>query len=748
MVRSTARPNSTDEQLQSDMPQRQYTEADLKADRNFLAAILESTGALAVVLDPQGSIVYINRACENLTGYTLAEVENRYIWDLFLPPEEVKAIKAVFASLLAGSPSKEYDHDWLAKDGSRRLIAWTYTTRADDQGTLAFVIGTGIDITERRRTADVESARLYSQIEQHVDELETLLAVEQAITSRLDPQSVLQLVADAAHRLTATRLGIVYLLEGDKLRIAVLAGNDSGDLFVGYRMPVGDSVAGLAIQSGQAVIVNDSRHDSRLHADLMQRKGVQSYLAVPLFSNSTALGAIAVADKLEGALGPNEERILTMLAPGVVIGLENARLYQEEQTRRQEAEERRRVAESLRDILAVLNSNHPLDMVLDYIAMQITQLLGSDADAIYRLQADKKIFTIQAARGLTEDNLANVDIPLENPILGQVVSAHQPAAAATSVAVVDVAVLLVDINQAQPAASRHNYLTSLVANYRAILAVPLIIQDEVYGGIVLFYRQARTFSEEEIALAETYANQVALAIENARLRQQAERIAVAAERSRLARDLHDSVTQAIFSASLVAEVLPQIWQRNPDEAQQSLADLRHLTRGALAEMRALLLELRPSALLEAPFDDLLRQLAQAVTGRSQLHLTLSLAKVPELPSNVQVACYRIAQEALHNVVKHAEAGQLRLRLQFAAAEASRPGMLTLCIEDDGCGFDLESIPSDRLGLNIMRERAEGVGARLKIESRIGQGTAVRLTWQGGSEPLASKTKEAGGVADA
>jgi signal transduction histidine kinase len=238
------------------------------------------------------------------------------------------------------------------------------------------------------------------------------------------------------------------------------------------------------------------------------------------------------------------------------------------------------------------------------------------------------------------------------------------------------------------------------------------------------------------------------------LRQQAEQIAVAAERGRLARDLHDSVTQAIFSASLVAEVLPQIWQRNPDEAQQSLADLRHLTRGALAEMRALLLELRPAALLEAPLDDLLRQLTQAITARSQLHVTMSLDKAPELPPDVQVAFYRIAQEALNNVVKHAEAGQLILRLQTSATARenmadteSLPGMLSLCIEDDGCGFDLESVPSDRLGLGIMRERAEAIRAKLRIESRIDQGTAVLLNWQAGQKNKGSKTKKPGEAAD-
>jgi len=729
MERSIIRPTTAGEQAHAEMLRPTVGEAECLTERDFSTSVLEAAGALVVVTDGQGRVVYLNRACEELTGYSRSEVHGRFLWDTFLAPTEIEPVKALFSQLRAGQLPSEHENFWLDKDGQPRLITWANAILGNSTGQVSYLISTGLDITERQQAAANESARLYCQIEQYADELETLLAVQQAITSRLEPQSVLQLVADAAHRLTNTRLGIVYLLDGDQLRVAVLSGNHNGDLFVGYRMPTADSIAGLAIRSGQAIIINDARHDPRLDADLVRRLRVQSYLAVPLFSNSDTVGAIAVADKYEGELGPGEERILTMLAPGAVIGLENARLYQQEQIRRQEAEERRRIAESLRDILAALNSSQPLDEVLDYIAEQITQLLGSDADAIYRLQAEQEILTIQAAHGLAEGELAVIDIPLHYPILGQVIASQQP------VAVVDLTVLKAETNQPPSDPAQDRYLDCLLTHYRAVLAVPLIIKADVYGAIILYYRQPRTFSAEEISLAVIYGNQVALAIENTRLRRQTEQVAVAAERSRLARDLHDSVTQAIFSASLVAEVLPQIWQRDPDEAQRSLADLRHLTRGALAEMRTLLLELRPAALLEAPLDDLLRYLAQAVIGRSQLHLTLALNSAPPLPPDVQVAFYRIAQEGLNNVIKHAEADRLTVRLQTSAAitlEAENSvkwsGRLTLCLQDNGRGFDLDHIPANRLGLNIMRERAESIGANLEIDSQLGRGTTVQLSW--------------------
>jgi PAS domain S-box-containing protein len=198
--------------------------------------------------------------------------------------------------------------------------------------------------------------------------------------------------------------------------------------------------------------------------------------------------------------------------------------------------------------------------------------------------------------------------------------------------------------------------------------------------------------------------------------------AIAAERNRLARDLHDAVTQTLFSASLIAEVLPRLWERNPEEGHRRLDELRELTRGALAEMRTLLLELRPTALVEAELGDLLRQLAESITGRSRVPVELTVTGRCDLPAEVKVAFYRIAQEALNNVAKHAAAEEATVRM------ACQPNEARLCVRDDGRGFDLDAVPPDSLGLGIMRERAEGIDAALRVESKPGTGTQVEVVW--------------------
>jgi signal transduction histidine kinase len=208
-------------------------------------------------------------------------------------------------------------------------------------------------------------------------------------------------------------------------------------------------------------------------------------------------------------------------------------------------------------------------------------------------------------------------------------------------------------------------------------------------------------------------------------------MAVAAERNRLARDLHDSVTQTLFSASLISEVIPKIWEKNEQEGRKRLEELRQLTRGALAEMRTLLFELKPAALVEAPLADLLRQLSEAVTGRARIPVALEVNGKAILPLEVKTAFYRIAQEALNNIAKHSRATKATIELRLNEEEQVGIVIAGLSISDDGKGFDPEKVTSQHLGICIMKERAESAGANLKITSREGEGTTVEVEWVGG-----------------
>jgi PAS domain S-box-containing protein len=204
------------------------------------------------------------------------------------------------------------------------------------------------------------------------------------------------------------------------------------------------------------------------------------------------------------------------------------------------------------------------------------------------------------------------------------------------------------------------------------------------------------------------------------LRRQAGELASSEERSHLARELHDSVTQALFSMTLVARSVELLLERDPEAARTQLAQLRELQREALAEMRALIFELRPGNVEQDGLVRALRTHSSALQGRIGLPIVVESDVDDRLPLEIEETLYRIAQEALHNVVKHAAARQVRISL-----ERARPGV-RLRIEDDGKGFDPEAVPDSHLGIAGMRARAAKIGAQLECRSEPGRGTTIEV----------------------
>ncbi len=210
---------------------------------------------------------------------------------------------------------------------------------------------------------------------------------------------------------------------------------------------------------------------------------------------------------------------------------------------------------------------------------------------------------------------------------------------------------------------------------------------------------------------------------NTELYEQARELAVLEERQRLARDLHDAINQSLFSAGMIAEVIPRLWEKDQDLARRSLKDLHRLTRSAQAEMRVLLAELRPSTLVDTDLDELIKHLGYALSGRVDIPVEISTSGNINIPSGSKIVFYRICQEALNNIAKHAKASRVKIEIQQDGPE------LTLRIHDDGRGFDQNQTTPGHYGLQMMQERAESVGARLTVTSKPGQGTELSLEWE-------------------
>lgn len=387
----------------------------------------------------------------------------------------------------------------------------------------------------------------------------------------------------------------------------------------------------------------------------------------------------------------------------------------EEMERRwQESERRRQVAESLRGIMRVLNSRRPLSEVLEHIIRQASRVMEAEISLLYRLDYEQQFMHIDAQQGLPTAVQDVAGFPMLNTPVDQRIMARQPAAG-----LIDHTMQRVPFPGIDPAIVMR-WHTHVTDRHDAFLAIPLVVRDVVYGRLTFYYVRQRSFDQEDIDQAMLFGDQVALAIENAQLRDDAEEMAVIGERHRLARELHDAVTQTLFSASLIADVLPRIWERSPETGAAKLEELRELTRGALAEMRTLLLELRPATLTESSLGELLRQLTAAVIGRSRLQVDVEVEGERPLSPETQVALYRIAQEALNNIVKHAGATQVMINLRFL------PDCVEMVVVDNGRGFDSTAVSVHSLGLGIMRERAAKINAGLQVESIIGEGTTIRV----------------------
>ena len=218
-------------------------------------------------------------------------------------------------------------------------------------------------------------------------------------------------------------------------------------------------------------------------------------------------------------------------------------------------------------------------------------------------------------------------------------------------------------------------------------------------------------------------------------RKAAEQQAAMDERMRLARDLHDSATQTVTAIGMNARTLSKVWAADPVQGRRQLEELVTLAAAAQAELRTLLLEMRPAELTRVPLPALLEQLAASAQGRSSAAVELTADALSFLPPDVKVAFYRVAQEALNNLVKHARAQSVQVRLQ------ERAGTAILAVIDDGMGFDPDAVPGGHLGMRGMQERARSVDAELAVHSAPGQGTQIVLVWPA---PQASLRRTAGG----
>ncbi len=611
---------------------------------------------------------------------------------------------------------------------------------------LRILAGTIANVLDRRR-AELALRRANAALEERVAErtrqldqrrrvAESLREILAFINSARPLSAILDRIVQEAKELTGAGACVLYDIDREAGTASIAAASPlSHSVSKGFSFSL-DSVSGRELEyilaqpsvtctNFDPKAVERTQNDPALDEDLRRRradilKRYAASLSVPLRIQGEPYGALLFYYGAPQTFTEQQIGLASTFAEQSMLAIENARLYRAEAERRYEAERRRRIAEGLRESLAVLNSNRPLDDILSFIVSQAIELLETSAGALYLLDGGEQMLSIGAAQGLDPSYTA-LKIPVGGAITGRAIERGRPI----SVPDIEAADTMLSEYLTHPdmPAGWLDALDWLRAQYNAVLAVPVMTRGTRYGALTLYYQEAQRFSDETIALGAAFGNQAALVIESMRLREQIEETAATAERQRLARELHDAVTQTLFSANMIAGVLPDLWEIDREDARQRLDQLGQLTRGALAEMRALLLELRPSGLVETKMSALLQQLVDGAGGRSTLDIALNVQGRCELAPDVKVVFYRIAQEALNNIIKHAGATQA-----FISLRCLDDDKVVLQILDDGHGFHPGAVEEGHFGLRIMEERAASIHATFVIDTQPEQGTEITVFW--------------------
>jgi len=565
----------------------------------------------------------------------------------------------------------------------------------------------------------VENARLYANSANQTRELSTLLDVSHAVASTLDLRALLRVILEQSRNVLDYDRASVTLSDGAQLTVFSVL-NADGDEFRSYTPP-GTSFekasAGIlwkALSGGQYIIIDDVLGDSAnaiAYRELIPvdraNPDFRSWLAVPLASQDGVSGLLAFTQSEIGHYTERHARLAMAIANQAAVAVENARLFASVEQRTRELSALLDVSHS---VAATLDLRELVGLILDQLKL-VAEYTGS---SLLRLEGGDLVILESRGPFGPESNIAGLRFPLatvqewwaqlsrgRDIIIGDV-RGDSPEAAAYRRAV--------GRNIEHPA----------FAYVRSWMAVPLMLQDRPVGVLSVSRDDTDYFTLDHVRIARAVADQAAIAIENARLYEQAQQLAAVEERQRLARELHDSVSQALYGIALGARTARTLLDRDAAKAVEPVEYVLQLAEAGLAEMRALIFELRPESLENEGLVAAIEKQVSATRARYGVNVMAALCEEPVASMEVKEAIFRVVQESLHNIVKHAHASRVDVELAWDDAE------IRLAVRDDGVGFDADGSFPGHMGLKSMRERTLKLGGMTTIESARGEGTLITV----------------------
>lgn len=535
------------------------------------------------------------------------------------------------------------------------------------------------------------------------------------LTSTLDLEAVLeQLIVEIKTLLGATG-GSVFLLDGggDKLVFVAVVAPDAQKL-VGQRLPPGIGIVGWTLQHRQSVLVDDAQNDPRFYNQIDSLTGLttHSLLAVPLIFKERAIGVIELINKAEGPFNQQDQEILETLAGSAAIAIENARLYDELERRAEQLSILHELDRAVATSLRVSDIFHSFSLhtarLFPYDWLSISQLEGEDIRFLHTVGEDKNLMPL------------NPSMSRKNSAAGWAINRGQP---------------LLRHHLVNPTGFASDE-PLLALGIRSSLVMPLRVKGQIFGAWELGSRQIGAFRADDLDIAQSMADQLAIALENARLfeqvragREQLRRLtqqvvsAQEEERRRLSHELHDEAGQMLTALKISLDLIQADLPPESSAIHTMLSEASELTDITMDRLRALARNLRPQALETAGLNPTLEGLCREFARRVPTAVQYAGVALPATPDMVNICLYRFLQEALTNIAKHAQATQVWVNL------ATSDHSIHLTVKDNGRGFDFQNwlaVESHLKGIGLlgMRERLEALGGSLAVESQPGQGACL------------------------
>jgi nitrate/nitrite-specific signal transduction histidine kinase len=563
------------------------------------------------------------------------------------------------------------------------------------------------DLAEQFNRMAAQLRESYTDLEQRVadrtQELAALNAIAASVNESLDLDETLNRALDEILSLLNLEVGEIRLLDPERNELVIRTQRGLSPDFIRLtdRRHLTKTLPGSILLSGRPVIYEDAHKvPQNTWARQENLRAIAIYI---LRAKEKQLGTLSLGTRR----GPrpfsrNERELLRAVSDQVGVAIENARLFEVEQRRAEQLQVINKVGQRIASILSV-------DELLEEIMRLVKKTLGYYWVSIGLVEGDELVVKAGSSSLWEKRNDRPARFKVgEEGIMNWVAQSGEP-------------LLAPDMSQ-EP----HYHFMPESSEIYSEVAVPIQAKGTVIGVLDVQSKRPNAFDEQDLNVLQSLAHQAAIAIENARLYQQAQQLAVMEERNRLARDLHDSVTQSMYAVTLFAEATGRLLRAgNLKLATENLRELQQTAQEALREMRLLIFELRPSVLGESGLVAALQARLEAVESRTGLEATFKVdGQDGRLSPEVEEGLYRIAQEALNNALKHAQARHITVHL------CQEPTLVMLEIGDDGVGFDpTTTCQQGGLGLQGMQERATQLGAKLLVQSQPGAGTRVKVKVQ-------------------